>query len=287
MNATPYDFRKPSRLATDLEQQLVAWLTRGCSLVPEKWAKHLAAPIEHAVTRIETARPGDTLAELSDEIVACVVTIGPEPVNTLMVWPRPLVLTLVAGMLGDVCTELSADRSLTPVEDSLDEYLVQQMLKAIQESWPEDEPLAVQFKNREPAPKRTRIFAPDDNIVRFSFSMGGPFGEQAWQWLLPQKGLMNLLSRNATGRGAAQDQGARARLESLVGEMPLEVSVRLGSAVLHVADIVGMQAGDVVLLDQPVSRPLTAAVAGETRFRVWPGRVGAKQAVQIESLVEC
>lgn len=287
MNATPYDFRKPSRLAADLEQELVAWLTSGCALVPEKWAKHLAMPIEHAVTRIETARPSDALAELSDAVVAYLVAVGPEPINTLLLLPRPLVLALVAGMLGDACTELPADRSLTPVEESLTEYLLQQLLKAIQESWPGDEPLAVNFKNGEPAPKRTRVFAPDDNIVRFTLSMRGPFGEQPWEWLLPQKGLTNLLCHSVAGLGTAQDQGARTRLESLVGEMPLEVSVRLGSAVLHVSDIVGMQAGDVVLLDQPISRPLSAAVAGATRFRVWAGRVGAKQAFQIESLVEC
>ena len=69
-------------------------------------------------------------------------------------------------------------------------------------------------------------------------------------------------------------------------EMPVEVSVRLGAAVLRVSQLAGLRAGDLVILDQPVSGPLTAAVAGETRFRVGPGRVGSKQAVQIESLVE-
>lgn len=131
------------------------------------------------------------------------------------------------------------------------------------------------------------MFKPEDNVVRATLLMGGPFGEQSWHWLVPQKELASLFTQADVGQGTEQLGGIRSCLEALVGAMPLEVSVRLGGAVLNVSELAGLRAGDLVLLDQPVTSPLAAFVAGETRFLVWPGRVGAKQAFQIQSLVEC
>lgn len=286
MRIEPHDFRKPSRLASELEEQLVGWLTGSFTVAGEKWAKHLAAPVAHALGGMETVRPVDAMAELTDPIEAYRVDMGTD-LPTLMIISRPLVLTLVAGVLGDTCTELCADRSLTTVEQSLIEFLLQQFVAALQESWPGGQQLSVTLNGVEPAPKRTRIFKPEDNLVRFSLLMRGPFGEQTWHWLAPQQALTNLLSQSSAGPTNTQETGVRAQLESLVGEMPLDVAVQLGGAVLHVSQLAGLRSGDLVLLDQPVTRPLTASVAGETRFLVWPGRVGEKQAIQIASMVEC
>jgi flagellar motor switch protein FliM len=286
MRSESYDFRKPSRLSGDLEERLVAWFAASFALAAEKWAKHLETPVTHGLASIDTVRPSDALAELSDAVVAYHVVIGVEDLRTLVAIPRQLMLTLAAGVLGESCTELCPDRNPTAVEMSLVEFLLQQLLGAIQESWPEGEPLTVTLKDSEPVPKRTRMFKPDENIVRFSLLMRGPFGEQPWHWLAPQKGLSNLFGRTAAGSTVEQESGVRARLESFVGAMPLEVAVRLGGAELRVSELASLRSGDLVLLDQPISSPLPASVAGETRFLVWPGRVGAKQAIRIESLVE-
>lgn len=287
MNLELYDFRKPSRLAGEVQQQLVSWLTAACSIATEKWAKYLDTPLKHLVQGVETVRASVALAQIEDNGVAYRVALGDDVVQTLVVLPRPLLLMLAAGMHGEPCAELPTDRSLTPVEDTLVEFLLQQLLGAVQEAWPQQDSLTVTLGETEPVPKRTRLFKPDDNVVRMALSVGGPFGEQTWHWLAPQKGLSGLLTAPGDASVAEQLAGERTRLESLVGAMPLDVSVRLGGAVLHVSELAGLRPGDLVLLDQPVSSPLVASVAGEARFRVWPGRIGAKQAIQIESLVEC
>jgi flagellar motor switch protein FliM len=287
MKAKPYDFRKTSSLSGDLEQRFTAWLNVGLAIAAEKWAIHFETPVTHVLGGMDTARPLEAIAQLSDASVGYRVTIGPEELQSLVLIPRPLVLTLAAGVLGDACTELLPDRNLTAVEGSLAEYLLQQFLAAIREAWPSDDAPALTVKEFEAAPKRTRIFPPDENVIRFSMTMRGSFGEESWQWLLPQKDLTNLYYQTVNAAKGEQGSGVKERLESLVGTMSLEVAVRLGGAVLHVSDLANLRSGDLVLLDQSVSNPLVATVAGETRFLVWPGRVGTKQAIQIESLVEC
>mgnify|MGYP002067426783 FL=1 len=117
----------------------------------------------------------------------------------MLIFPRPLLLTLVAGMLGDSCTQIASDRGMTPVEESLAEYLLQHLLQAVQESWPTNVPVAVRLKNAESTPKRTRLFGAAENLVLCRFAMRGPFGGQPWYWLIPQEGLIELLSRQNDG----------------------------------------------------------------------------------------
>ena len=68
--------------------------------------------------------------------------------------------------------------------------------------------------------------------------------------------------------------------------VPVPVSVTLGSVQVHVSDLADLRSGDLVKLDQQVSEPLIACVAGEEKYRVWPGRVGSRKAIQIDSLIE-
>ena len=79
--------------------------------------------------------------------------------------------------------------------------------------------------------------------------------------------------------------GSANDLKSLVRQIPMQLIVRLGSANLHVSDLLNLQPGDVVVLDQRVNEPLDAEVSDTPIFRGWPGRVGTKQAFQVSDVI--
>ena len=74
-------------------------------------------------------------------------------------------------------------------------------------------------------------------------------------------------------------------MANTIRKIPLEVVVGLGRTSIHVADLVNLQVGDIVILNQRVSDPLYAEVAGTVKYLGWPGRLGTRQAFQIGSLV--
>jgi flagellar motor switch protein FliM len=285
MTVEPYDFRKPGRIAGALAERLTTWLGGVGKLTADRWARQLAYRVELQPQRPESARPAAALARLPEAAVGYRIRLGPDGLQALLALPRPLALVLAAGMVGDPGSQLPADRELTVVEESLGEYLLQQLAEVLQETWPGANPLTVQVGQREANPRYARLFGPEAEVVVCPLAVRGPFGDQEAYWLLPQKGVLDQLdSAQTRPPEAPQEQANRQRIESLVRELPVDVAVSLGTASLPLSSLASLHAGDVLVLNQRVSEPLTARIAGEKKFRVWPGRVGSQQAVQVESL---
>lgn len=287
MTLKAYNFRKPDRPAGSLEQRLGVWLRAAESLATDKGAALLPFRVEMALAGIEVLSPGEALARLPDAVVAYRVAFSGEPAAMLFVWPRPLALALVNGVLGDTPADLPADRELTLVELSLCEYLMQGLaVSVLQETWSGATPLALTLEEREPSPRWSRLFVKAERLLQCTFTLRGPFGEQDWLWLLPYQAMHERISRADAAAQMLTRQDAPRKLEALVRELPVEMTVELGAAELPIAQLAALAAGDLLILDQRVGEPLSIRVDHRPKFRGWPGRVGSRQSVQIESLRE-
>lgn len=285
MNALSYDFRRPSRLAEEVEESLSLWLRTMCSLLAEKWGQQLSFPVNLTAQAPEVVRPADAMQQARASI-GYRIELGPARIESLFVLGRPLALALMLGLLGDPGEKLPDDREPTLVELSLGEMAMQEFAKAVTESWPAQQPLACRLGTVVLRPERLRMFPNDENVVIAPIEFSSGFGTETCRWLIPHEGVRSLFSDVSCGTSKAAQETARPKLEALAREIPIEVSVRLGRATLRVSDLANLRCGDLVVLDQRIMEPLVASVDSQATFRGWPGRVGSRMAFQIESLVE-
>jgi flagellar motor switch protein FliM len=287
MTHRPYNFRKPDRLAGTLEQRLTAWLRAASQLAAVKGARHFPFRIEITPHPLEITSPTEALARLSDALIGYRVALAGQPPTMLFVWPRPLVLALIAGLMGETPTALPEDRELSTVELALCEYLMQGLpAAALQETWTGKVPLKLTATELEPSPRWTRLFLQVEEVLQCTFTLRTSFGEQNWYWLAPYPALYELLNQAGEDEAARTSQDTLRKLEALVRELPIEVSVELGVVELPLAQAADLAEGDLLILNQRVSEPLTVRVDKQAKFRGWPGRVGSRQSLQIESLWE-
>ena len=288
MSVEIHDFRRPGRLAGDLEKRLSTWLRDACKLASERLNRNLPFPVETELRSIETLQATAALAQIPDAVVGYRIAVGKEGVTTLLMLQRPLVLAVVAGMVGDATGVLPEDRELTPVEESVCAFLLEHvLLPAMQETWLGAESVDIKFGQREANPKYARVVAPSSSVVVSSFVFRGPFGEQEWSWMLPQKFLLQLFAGGQEPvQEVSEEPAGRAQMEQLVRTLPVEISVTLGSVDLPLSQLSQLQPGDLMVLHQRVSEPLTASVAGGKKMRVWPGCIDSQRAVRIESAME-
>jgi len=289
MTIAPHDFCKPGRLASARESRFAGWLRQGCALATRTWAKHLPFQAEWTFHAFDSYRPQDSLTRLPETAVAYRLGLAGGKVTTLAAMSRPLALALASGLVGDCGKALPADRELTVLEESLFEFFVNHhLLPSLNETWPGSEPARLELLQAEPNPRWSRLFSADMPVVMCTFILSGPFGVDEWHWLLPREGLLMLLDQPDMPAPAADGDAAtaRPRLEARVNDLPVEISVCLGSVNVRLSQLSGLRVGDLIVLNQRVSEPLTAAMGKEDKYRGWPGRIGSSQAFKIESLLK-
>jgi flagellar motor switch protein FliM len=282
MRVEPYNFASPQFLRHGAREQILSWLRAASALAQKTWPRHLLAAAEWRVERIDSLPIARALAELPESGLGYRVRIGGE-LDSLMVLPRPLLLLLVAALMGDTADQMPDDRELTPVEDSLADFALRRLfLDPLQESWPGAEPLPLEVAGREPQPRWRRSFAGEEHLAVCASAVQGPFGRLDWRWLLPQAGVRQLFDGHGETDAAEGESDVRLRLEASVRAVPVTFSVTLGSAEVPFAQLAGLKVGDVIVLDQRIGDTLAAEVAGERKYVGWPGRVGPRQAFVID-----
>ena len=281
MTVTPYNFQKPGPLASALDQQFAGWLKTACALATRHWIKELPAGLEVHFHSSDSERAQSALGELPDGTFGYRIALH-DRLTTMVAWPRPLILGMIGALQGASTGELPADRELTLVEESLFEFFLKDLLlPSFVETWSGRVPIRPVLGPKVDNPRWSRLYAADDSLVVTRFLMRGSFGEQAWAWLVPKKGLLESLLREADpaeNAGASQQQ----RLEALVRELPVDVAVTLGTVDLNLSELAHLRVGDVIVLDQPIHQPVKASVADQPKLSGWLGRLGNRQAIQIE-----
>lgn len=283
MSVTPYNFQRPGPLANTLDHQFAGWLRAAAGLTTRRWRKELPGDFELQFRASETLLARDALAALPEGVLGYRTHLQ-ERLPTLLVWPRPLALGILAALLCDPGKELPPDRELSVVEESLFEFFVKEMLPSFVETWNGPLPLRPELGNREPHPRWVRLFSPEESVLTTAFVLKGPFGEQEWRWLMPKKGIMASLDPGSVQ--AEETPGVQERLHHLVRELPVEITIRLGSVALPLSQLAQLHPGDVLVLDQRINQPLAASVAGVEKMTGWPCRLGDRQSFQIDRLEE-
>ncbi len=285
MTVTAYNFAKPAQLSGEGNQRLLGWFRTAFALAGKAWAKEFPYALQAGERDLDTRRCGDVLARLGDGTVGFRIVIAGNRLPTLLLLPRPLLLALVGGLLGESAEQLPADRELTAVEQSLAEYFLQTLwLPFFKDAWPGAVQAIWEWPQPEPNLACSRLIAADEPVVVFSWSLTGPFGAAPCTWLFHRKGLAELIGHGEAEAAPAEPAGTR--VEALVRNLPIDLVVVLGSADVCLSQLAHLQVGDVILLNQRVGEPLTARVNDEPKFRGWAGRSGSGTAFRIDSVIE-
>lgn len=280
MTPDEYDFRKPP--PGDIERNVTAWLTLACRRATEVAAAALRYPATLQLAAVETPTAGATLAALPEGAVGVPLAPPDAPAGgALLVFPNPVLVALLSGLIGEAPADLPAPREPTALEASLLPHLVRELFVGpMLKSWPGAEPLAVDAGP--PAPPAAVWTGGNERNVRATLTVSAPYGEHPIYLLLTRSGRWEQLA--AIGLPPPVSPAPRAEIEAVVRAMNVELAVVLGRADLTMHDLSALTPGDVVVFDQKVTQPLDGLVSGARKFRVWPGAVGDRAAVVVDAV---
>lgn len=279
------DFHRPRQPSVEAWRTLSAWHRRACTVAQEHWGALLARPVTLQPGEVEPMQYHQGLSCLPEQGLGVQLTMGERFLPSLIVFSAEQVQGLLADLL-DLPGETWPDsKPLTSVERAMLELLFQKLAEAIGEAWPGEEPLECAFIETVDKPHRTRLFRPGSPFFVGRLTVQSRFGESPCFWLMPKEETEDLILEGVDTEQVSQPQPHPA-LQSLTERIPVSVIVELGRVALPMSQVAMLSVGDVLLLDQPIHKPLSARVENQFKWTGSPLRIGSRQAFEITQHIE-
>jgi flagellar motor switch protein FliM len=177
-------------------------------------------------------------------------------------------------------------RDFTSIEYRVIDKVVKQVLQDLEQAWQPVTAVSFNFVRSEVNPQFATIIPPTDVVivVRYELEMDRMMGRMAL--VLPYSTIEPIRSKLYASFQSDQlevDAEWILRLKKLLHDVPVELAVELGSTSIKGSELMNMEIGDVIVLDNDASRPLLVKVEGVQKLRATPGIYRGNLAFQVQS----
>lgn len=285
----PYDFRRPVRLSKEYLSTITMVFEDYSKLVSNLLSTQLRKPVEVKIAAIEQVS--------FDEFVHSV------PTFTLMgvFQSRPLkgyqiiemnpqfslqILELLCGYTGVSLEDSIGNKSsFTDIEMSILEGVLSSLMRSFETAWKDIKEIETEIVNTETKPQLLQTMSPNEPVILVTFAVTIENQRTYINMCIPYiffEDILDKLSfKNWFHSGKESDSSERGQIASNLNKVPIEVEVVLGESQMTVSDFLGMEVGDIIQLDDKTSKPLTMYVEDKPYFKVKPGKIDNKLAVEI------
>ncbi len=202
--------------------------------------------------------------------------------------PRLIIYT-IEKLFGGAGVFLDAPREVSQIEQRIMSKVMERALDELESAWEQAHDLKLrevafesnaEFVQIIPAVEPAIVAAFDVTIYDQRSYINICYPYLLLEKMLGRAGMKQWIS-SSTAPAPARD---RARYEETLRATSVELSAELGRARLPVADLLGLQEGDVVPLARGVKEPVEVYVNGRPKFKAAAGRSGKKRALRITAV---
>lgn len=284
-----YDFKRPERVS---KEQF-----RGFQTLSELFARDLSTALggslraiaRVAVVSVDQTTYDEYVLSISNPTSYNIIQLPPVEGNLILEFSPSLIFPIIDRLLGGRGVSIAKARELTEIEQKLVVKIVEIVLGTLVRAWRHLEEFSWKLVAQESDPQIVQIVTGSEIVlsIRFEVSVGDISGTMSL--CLPVVTIEPLLDKvgaEYTFYGARPEHKGphtAAMVEEIVLRANAKVEAYMAGSAVSVRDLLRLQAGDIVRLDNSVSdeSSVTVSVCGKPKFKAKQGRLGNKQAIQI------
>lgn len=273
---TAFDFSRLDRIPKSLVRVVHALFETFIRNLATSLPGYLRTYVSPSLVSLEQISYGEFLEGL--ETPSCIAYVGLRPVDGTMLigLGRPMVFGAVELLLGGEPDQGGAPaRKLTEIEKNLIHNLLRVMLADFREAWRTVADIEFEVQQLADDPHGLRVLTSAEAIVAVSIEIKMGDTTSMVNMAIPSifiKRLRDRLDRLQTVQQSASRREDRARMAKLLKHAQMDFEVRLDGGMVSSRDLASLSVGEVVVLEHPLDRPLSAYLNGHPTFR---GRVAA------------
>ena len=285
----PYNFWSPDRFS---KEQM-----RAVELVHEELAERLTSSLptflrtnlRPRVVHTEQGRFHDFINDLPPNSLLNLVALAPLNGQMVIVISPDVSFVILEQRLGGKAGSSEKKHTLTDIDQSLLQDLVENMLNDIKAAW--SKVVAVEPKLVDSTINHhwVQMMIGNERVMTIVFELMIQQVTGTMTFYIPYSMLKPVMSELnpttiLTGRKEKViDQVDRRINEDNLNRINLPLHVLLGQTRLRISEVNNLKPGDVIVLDSKPSQDLGVKVAGKIRFRGQVGQVGNRLALQLTS----
>ncbi len=280
-----YDFRRPDKFAKDQLRTLQMLHETFARLFASSLSAYLRVPVHVDLVSVEQVPYDEYIRSLTSSIIN-IFSMAPLAGQALLEVEFNVILSMIDRLLGGPGSMVKNTSVLTDIEKALTESIINRALKDFHTAWEGIAQFTTKRESMETQAQFVQIVPPNDVVVSILFEIKVGDLRGAMSICIPYLLLKPITTKLSAQRwfssSIKKNTGKHAGvLAKRLERTSIELTVKLGSTMLSVNDLLNMKVGDVVTLNREQHEDVEVMVDNRTKFRGKPGIRGKKLAIYV------
>lgn len=287
-----YDFVRPNKLSGEQLRSLQRMHEAIAQTITMILSTYLRINIEVNIISLGELTFEVFRNSLPNPTVINVLSLAPIQERGLATMDMKLAFSLIDRMLGGPGKPLDRIRTLTTIEQSLLDNVIKRFMDQLAQGWKELVAFSPVVEAREMDPQFVQVIPSSEMVLVATFSLTAPGEIEPGElcFCIPFISLEGKVSQLGNQfRFAAmkrnQSPGQRKHLDRVVKQTTLEIACELGTSAVTIGEVMDLQVGDVLVLEQRHDAQLAGHVAGLHRLMGRPGTIGKKVGYLVDRVI--
>lgn len=286
-----YDFKRALRFSKDQIRSLTRIHENFARLLTTYFSAQLRTFVQISVISVDQLPYDEFIRSIPKMTILNIFGATPLEGRMVLEVNPNVAYAMLDRILGGAGSAPEKVGNLTEIEAMIMERMFTRALENFQEAWKNIAELTPKLELMEMNPQFMQIVSPNETVAVISFStkIGDTTGMM--NLCLPHVVLEPIMPKLSVHHWFAQQKKTIGteeynHLQKKINFSSLPVSIELGRTSITVSDLLALTNGDVIQLDQKVEEPLVAIVGQVPKYRVFPGSLKGKLAVQITDVIK-
>ncbi|WP_269153154.1 flagellar motor switch protein FliM [Anaerosalibacter bizertensis] len=285
-----YDFRNPQKIAKDQLRTLEIIHENFARLLQTFLSGYLRAPVKISILTVDQYAYSEFSNAISNPAFLSIINFEPLNGQVLIDISTNTVFTIIDRLLGGDGEETDEIRGFTEIEISLLQKMMIKIMDLIKEAWENVIELKPSLEKIEVNSQFAQIVPPNETVALITLNISIGSVEGMINVCIPYIVLEPILDKLSTKfwfsnakKDISEEDMKIMRKRILQTLVPIRAE--LGSSTINVKDILNLQSGDVIRLDDN-DNLIKMKIGSKVKFLGTPGVSNNKMAVKIVKVVK-
>ncbi len=283
---TLYDFKRPNRVS---KEQLRAFRS-----IHDKMARALSSQIS-AVMRsiveiqlhsVDQMTYGEFLMSLPSPTSFNVFSMKPLDGTGVLEINPSIVFPMIDRLLGGKGDPYDNSREFSDIEINLLDTILRQVMQTLKEAWGSITDMYPSIDAKESSPNVVQIVAQNEIVIMVVMELIIGHSSGMINFCYPVISLESILPRLGSrdvNLGETNSKKSRNKeLQALIGGADVGVEAFIGGTNLTLKEVLDLQVGDVIRLNEPASDDVVVSIDGRDKYRANIGLQRFRKSIKIQ-----